>query len=138
LPERHEPREDVRALVRALVDEAVAPLLRITIQLEHRIQRLEERPLPAPVYVAQPAAPAAAYGGQLQSHAAAISSPPQVVPPAPILNVAAIERDVHIHVDGGLDGSKRRFRLVLTLVLLLVVAFGGLFAALAQSYAPPR
>jgi hypothetical protein len=54
------------------------------------------------------------------------------------LNVAAIERDVRIHVDGGLDGRKRRFRLVLTLVLLLVVAFGGLFAALAQSYAPPR
>src|SRR5258708_3049610 len=106
LPERYEPREDVRTLVRALVDEAVAPLLRITIQLEHRIQRLEERPPPGPVYVAQPAAPATADGGQLQSHAAAISSPAQIVGPAPILNVAASERDGRIHVDGGPDGSK--------------------------------
>jgi len=134
----------VRALVRALVEETVAPLLRVTIELEHRIQKLEERPPPPAVFVSGAAqSPSAGHatgqGAQhLHTHAAAPTAYGRVVGPPPVLNVAAIMRDPGIQVDSALDGSKRKFRLLLTFIVLLVVAFGGLFAALAQSYAPPR
>jgi hypothetical protein len=59
-----------------------------------------------------------------------------VLPQAATLDIAAINRDVHIDMDGALDGSKRRRRLALTFVLLLLVVFGGLFGALAHSYTP--
>jgi hypothetical protein len=59
-----------------------------------------------------------------------------IAPRAPILDVAAIERDASIHIDGAIDGRRRKVRLAVTFVLLLLVVFGGLFAALAYSYAP--
>jgi hypothetical protein len=44
--------------------------------------------------------------------------------------------DVHIDMDGAIDGRKRKRRTVGTLVFVIVVAFGGLFAALYSSYQP--
>jgi hypothetical protein len=81
-------------------------------------------------------------------YASAIAAPASAAPPArrslivappPLLDVAAIERDVSIDVDvSALDGRRRKRRMVLLLVLALLVVFGGLFAMLALSYQPQR
>ena len=74
--------------------------------------------------------------------AASVSMPPipitvgSIAPRRPVLDVAAIERDASIQIDGALDGRRRKLRLALTFTLLLLVVFGGLFAALAYSYTP--
>jgi hypothetical protein len=142
------PREDAEIRVRATVAEAVAPLNQTIRELLRRVEELERRPVPQPAaavsVVASPAVatPADAYRQPQPSYPAAISVPaappsaPAVIARAPTLDVAAIERDVHIDVDFALDGRRRRRRLAITFVLFLVVVFGGLFAALANSYTP--
>jgi hypothetical protein len=57
------------------------------------------------------------------------------MPPAPLIDLKAIERDPSIVIDSAFDGSKRRRRAVIMFVLIVVVIFGGLFAALGASYA---
>jgi hypothetical protein len=143
------PREDAEIRVRATVAEAVAPLNQTIRELLRRIEDLERRPVPQPAAaVSVAAAPPAvamtaeAYRQPQPSYPAAISVPaappsaPAVIARAPALDIAAIERDVHIDVDFALDGRRRRRRLAITFVLFLVVVFGGLFAALANSYTP--
>ena len=59
------------------------------------------------------------------------------VPPAPLLDVKAIERDVPLDFDmRGFDGRRRRRRMVVLLRIALLLLFGGLFALLADSYTP--
>jgi hypothetical protein len=140
---RAETPEELRLRIRAAVDEALAPVQQTVRELLRRIEELERRP-------AQPAAPVVT---MLPSHAMAPSSEPyrrqqpsypaaiavSVAPSpqaGPVLNLAAIERDVHVQMDGGLDGRRRRRRLVWTFVLFVLVVFGGLGAALASSYTP--
>ena len=61
-----------------------------------------------------------------------------VVRPAPLLDVAAIERDVALDPDlPRLDGRGRKRRMMTFFFSALVVFFGGLFALLAESW-PPR
>jgi hypothetical protein len=152
-----EPREDPRIIVRAAVDEAVAPLYRSIQALQHRIEELERRPVaappltttapmpymaPAPVthpqaapaHVATPA-PAAVAVAQ-PAYPVVQGQPQQVFATArqPAFDASAI--DISFEMDGGLDGRRRKRRLVVTLVLGILVVFGGLFGALAMSYRP--
>jgi hypothetical protein len=157
-----EPHEDPRALVRAAVGEALAPVQQAFREIQRRLDDLERRPIAvapapaAPAAVAPAAAatapaqyrpPQATYpGGNMAPGslmpAATVSMVPipvtiaSMAPRPPILDVAAIERDVNVHIDGAIDGRRRRLRLALTFTLVLVAIFGGLFAALAYSYAP--
>jgi hypothetical protein len=100
----------------------------------------------ATVSIAQtPAVPAVVSGAQV-TYAAAMVMPAdhaprtivvaqQQAPPAPMFDLAAIERDIPIDVDfGPFDGLRRRRRMVFLFVLSLLVVFGGLFALLADSY----
>ena len=60
-----------------------------------------------------------------------------IVRPPPVLDVAAIERDVPMDADmRGFDGRSRRRRMVIFLVVAIVLVFGGMFALLADSYTP--
>jgi hypothetical protein len=139
--------------VRAAVGEALAPVQQAFRNIERRLDDLERRPVavaPLPT-AAIPGATAhmrppqaTVPGGAAAPGAAAlpVSMPPipitvaSLVPRAPLLDVAAIERDANIQIEGALDGRRRKVRLAVTFVLLLLVVFGGLFAALAYSYAP--
>ena len=58
------------------------------------------------------------------------------MPPAPLLDVKAIERDVQLDFKNPFDGARRRRRMAVFLVIALLAIFGGLFALLAESYAP--
>jgi hypothetical protein len=151
-----EPHEDPRALVRMAVGEALAPVQQAFRDIQRRLDELERRPLvvaPAPVAPAPPIGamrpPQATVpggvvvaGGDLPVSMVPVSVAPipvtvgSLAPRPPILDIAAIERDVNVNIDGALDGRRRKVRLVLTFVLLLLVVFGGLFAALANSYTP--
>jgi hypothetical protein len=53
-----------------------------------------------------------------------------------VFDIAAIERDTSIAIDGAFDGRRRRRRAVLLFVSVVVIVFGGLLAALAGSYLP--
>ena len=67
---------------------------------------------------------------------AAVSAIPITYSRPPMLDVKAIERDTSISVDSALDGSKRKRNLAIIVTILILAIFGGLFAMLAQSYAP--
>jgi hypothetical protein len=142
-------REDAEARVRIAVAQAVAPLNQTIRELQRRIEELERRPAaqaPAAAFnvVASTvsAVPVEAYRQRQASHPGAIAVPspaasaPALAARAQVLDVAAIDRTVSVDADFALDGRRRRRRLVITFVLFLVAVFGGLFAALANSYAP--
>ncbi|MDP9149709.1 MAG: hypothetical protein M3O36_07190, partial [Myxococcota bacterium] len=117
-------RGEVEAMIRAAVDEAMAPL-RPLLDVERRLAELERR----------------------ASASLAERRPPMVRAAAsttygPAARAPAV--DVPIHVETGLagaadlgpfDGRRRRRRLVVGLALALFVLFGGLFLLLAASYA---
>jgi hypothetical protein len=157
LPAQHlAPQEDPRTLVRLAVGEALAPVQQAFRDIQRRLEELERRPL---VVAPAPVAPAPALGAMRAPQATvpggvtatgtdlAVSMVPVSVGPVPVtigslaprppvLDVAAIERDASVTIDGAIDGRRRKLRLVLTFVLLLLLVFGGLFAALANSYTP--
>jgi hypothetical protein len=157
-PTRVEPPLDPSALVRAAVGEALAPVQHAFRDLQRRIEDLERRPAAAPAVVSVAAAPAITPAHAAASAVAAPAPyrPPQatypgpgvvslapipitvgsIAPRPPLFDVAAIERDASVVIDGALDGRRRKVRLALTFVLILLVIFGGLFAALANSYQP--
>jgi len=59
--------------------------------------------------------------------------------PAPLLDLAEIDRIVSIDVDiSGFDGGRRKRRAVTIFVVFVVLVFGGLFALLASSYSHPQ
>jgi hypothetical protein len=144
---------DVRLIVRTLVDDALLPLQRALVEAQQRIAELERRPPPAApataaLTVMVSATPAPPPAAPLQMVAAprpytgAISIPPRIppthysMPPAPLLDVAAIERDIPLGIDVPFNGARRRRRLTIFVVLALLAIFGGLFALLANSYTP--
>jgi hypothetical protein len=141
---------DVRLIVRTLVEEALLPLQRALVEAQQRITELERRPPPAAptVVVAATPAPSAtaapAYASAIAAPAAAVTVAParslapqfSTVPPAPLLDVKAIERDVQLDFKNPFDGARRRRRMAAFLVVALLAIFGGLFALLAESYAP--
>jgi hypothetical protein len=132
------PREEAEAATRAAVDHALAPVQQTVRELLRRIEELEKRPAQAMISVAptdgyrQPQPSHADGYRQAQPSYAGVS----ITPRAPVFDVAAIERDTSIQVDGALDGRKRKRRLAITFALLLILVFGGLFGALAHSYTP--
>ncbi len=144
--------EDLRAIVRAAMGESLVPVQQAFRDINRRIEDLERRPAvtaPAVIAAAPVAATAAAPyrppqathpGGSLAPIPVTLGllapGPVSLTPRAPILDVAAIERDASVTIDGAIDGRKRKVRLAITFVLLLLVVFGGLFAALAYSYQP--
>jgi hypothetical protein len=134
-------REEIQAMIRASVDSAVAAVLsetqRLVFGLERRIDELERRPAPAAVAPAPPIAQLAQHAMQPVVRAppiAMVSAIPMSVSQAPVLDVKAIERDVHIEIDSALDGRKRKRRLVIMVVVFILLVFGGMFGMLAQSY----
>jgi hypothetical protein len=155
-PPQHEPHEDPRVIVRAAVSEALAPVQQVFRDIQRRLDELERRPIvvaPAPAVAPAPPAgmraPQPTLAGGLTAAGAdlPVSVVPGSVAPIPVtvgsiaprpalLDIAAIERDVNVKIDGALDGRKRKVRLFVTFTLVLLVLFGGLFAALANSYAP--
>jgi hypothetical protein len=138
----------VRLIVRTLVEEALLPLQRALVEAQQRITELERRPPPAAptVVVAATPAPAAmvaphyasAIAAPVVAVAPARSLAPQfsTVPPAPLLDVKAIERDVQLDFENPFDGARRRRRMAVFLVIALLAVFGGLFGLLADSYSP--
>jgi hypothetical protein len=58
------------------------------------------------------------------------------MPPAPLLDVAAIERDVPLDVNNPFNGARRRRRMAVFVAVVLLAIFGGLFALVAESYTP--
>ncbi len=156
-----EPHEDARALVRAAVGEALAPVQQAFREIQRRLDDLERRPLvvaPAPAAAAGPTAtlaaaamrpPQATYpggvavaGNELPASVVPVSIAPipitvgSIAPRPPVLDIAAIERDRNVSIDGAIDGRRRKLKIAITFTLLLLAVFGGLFAALAYSYAP--
>ncbi len=96
---------------------------------------------PAPVVAAAQAAPTP-YASAMAApgaHAPVVAAAPRslVVAPPPLLDVAAIERDRSIDVDiSAFDGGRRKRRMKILFFLAVLVVFGGMFALLADSYAP--
>jgi hypothetical protein len=138
---------DVRLIVRTLMEEALLPLQRAIVESQQRIAEIERRPASAvPTVVvasaAQPQQPQQTQPLHQAPYASAIAAPVRsvvasyadIAPPAPLLDVRAIERDVPLDFDNPFDGRRKRKVVVLMVVALLAV-FGGLFALLAQSYA---
>jgi hypothetical protein len=143
------PREEIQTLIRAAVAEGAAGMLaeatrlfhsleRRIVELERRTVELEHRPaavLPAPPPMGQPAPVRADVMGAVPAAAYApvpVSRAP--MPLAPTLDVAQIERDVHVEIDSALDGGRRKRRLLILVVVVFLLVFGGLFGLLAQSY----
>jgi hypothetical protein len=135
---------EVRVVVHALVEEAIAPLQRVLLEAQHRIIELERRVAATPpgastgTVVLTAAAPVAQVG-----HASAIAAParppavPVLVRPAPLLDVEAILREVPMDLDmRRFDGRRRRRRMVVLFVFGLLVVFGALLGLLAYSYTP--
>jgi hypothetical protein len=115
-------QQDLRPVVRAMVDASVALLEEKVRDLQRRVEELELR-RPPPLA----AASAHAYA---TAHAAA-----HPATRAPVLDIATIERTVQLGPEAAsFDGTRRRRRLFVATVVGIVVVFGGLFAALAQSY----
>lgn len=116
--------------VREAVDEAVAPLHRVIEELQTRLADLEKGLLaqpPAASGATQPSAPPGAHFHE--------SAPATFARPAQVLDVAAIERDVHIPIDRALDGRRRQRRVVTTVALLIALTLGSFVVALVYSYA---
>jgi hypothetical protein len=137
-------REEVQQIVRAAVAEGVLAAMgeaqRLVRMLERRVEELEKRPVavaPAPPVAAQ-AAPSYAQPVARAAAFAPVSAIPvmHAEPRGETLDIARIEREVRVEVDSALDGGKRKRRLVAVVVLFILLVFGGLFAMLAQSYAP--
>ena len=148
---------DLRLIMHEMIDQALAPLVQRVSELERR-PRAPSSPgfaptsaattAPSPhVHAAPAAAPArapsaphlaVAYPSARAAPVAYAAPPPPrfiTVAPAPLLDVAAIERDVPLDLDiRGFDGGRRRRRMVVLFVLGLLLVFGGLFAMLAASY----
>jgi hypothetical protein len=152
--------DEIQSLIKAAIAEGAAGMMaeaaRMVRALERRVEELERRPVAVavpPTPTPSPLAPPPPRT-DVMSSAPALHAPPVVsyapvpvsigpipvsrapAPLAPVLDVAQIEREVHIPVDSALDGSRRRRRLMVVVVLLFLVSFGALFAMLAQSYAP--
>jgi ribonuclease E len=115
---------------------------------------LAPAPAPAPAFVAAPAfAPAPPFAlapvhtpeppPARDPYVSAIAAPGQPISRAPqpslapLLDVAAINRDISLDYSP-FDSGRRRRRLVLALTVALIIVFGGLGYMLAQSYAPPH
>jgi hypothetical protein len=148
VPAPSPPREDPEARVRAAVAEAVAPLNQTIRELQRRIEELERRPVQqsAAAFNVLPSGaaasavepyrqPQASYPGAIAVPVAAPSAP-AVIARAPEIDLAAIARSGSVDMEGALDGRRRRRNLAIKFVVFLVVVFGGLFAALANSYSP--
>ena len=146
--------EDPRALVRAAVGEALAPVQQAFREIQRRLDELERRPLVvAPAPAAAAGSPDATSPGDLPrrrrrrrrrppASVVPVSMAPipmtmgSIAPRPPVLDVAAIERDRSVSIDGAIDGRRRKLKIAITFTLLLLAVFGGLFAALAYSYTP--
>jgi hypothetical protein len=130
--------DQVQAIVRTAVAEAVGAVLgetqRLIRQLEQRIEELERRP--AGTTANAHGTPPAASSNWAQAYGPSAVAQVRVEAPAPVLDLAAIERSVHVDVDPALDGGRRRRRLFVVVTFFFIVVFGGLFAMLAQSYTP--
>ncbi len=152
--------QDARPIVKAAVDEAVTPLLRMVLDLQRRIEQLEQRPAAS----AAAAPPAAALPKQVDPWASAMARPVSAPPPAmpapapapppaparaavarspwalpegptgPTLDVAQINRDVPLDFDMPFDGARRRKRMAIGCVMVFVLSLGGLLAILVSSY----
>ncbi len=123
--ERAAPGE-VAALVRAAVDEALAPFHSRLLEWERRLAGLESR-LATDSRAGHAALPM--HGGARPENAFPRTGAP-------------IDLPVYAHGNltgaadlGAFDGRRRRRRLVVGLALALVALFGGLFLLLAASYA---
>jgi hypothetical protein len=140
---------DVRLIVRTIVEDALLPLQRALVEAQQRIAELERRPAPAaPTVILSPTpAPAATAPAAYTSAMAAPARTAPVqhstvplqystAPPAPLLDVAAIERDIPLDFNNPFDGARRRRRMAWFVVVALLAIFGGLFALLADSYTP--
>jgi hypothetical protein len=153
-------REDVRAMVRGAIDEALAPVRHMLSDVDQRLAELEHRPraqssprfegtiaaTPAALVSRVAAVAPAAAPSTPSPYAAAMAPPPAPTPPpvaapvpaslSPRIDLAAIERDVKLD-DAELallDGRKRKRRNTLLLVFFILVIFGGMFGMLAKSY----
>jgi hypothetical protein len=115
--------EDVEGRIRAAVDAAVRPLRQSMVDMQRQLEEaqriLREREAAA---------------AELAIRAVAAKPLPVLPRPPPDLDVAAIARDTSIAIDDAFDGRKRRRRMAFMLTLAILAIFGGLFAALAQSY----
>ncbi len=140
-------REEIQSMVKAAVAggvvDAISEAQRLVRGLERRIEELEKRPVavapappvavaPAQAQYTQPAARTQALAPAQASLIPVLHAQPQ----GATLDVKQIERDVHVEIDTALDGGRRKRRLVILVVLFVLIVFGGLFAMLAQSYAP--
>jgi hypothetical protein len=150
--------EDLRTIVREMIDHAVLPL-------QHRIAELERRPRAAsmPAIVVQQAAVTPAAPAYAPTPTPALVASPAAVPPAPVtyasamaapaypapavraapivstvpqVDIAALARDMPLDFDVPFDGRKRNRRTVMLLVLFLLAVFGGLAYLLVDSYTP--
>jgi hypothetical protein len=95
-------------------------------------------PTPAPAATA-PAAYTSAMAAPARTAPVQHSTVPlqySTAPPAPLLDVAAIERDIPLDFNNPFDGARRRRRMAWFVVVALLAIFGGLFALLADSYTP--
>ena len=150
--------EDLRTIVREMIDHAVLPL-------QHRIAELERRPRApsaaaivvqqaavtpaAPAYALTPTpalvASAAAVPSAPVTYASAMAAPAYpapavraapIVSTVPQVDIAALARDMPLDFDVPFDGRKRKRRTVMLLVLFLLAVFGGLAYLLVDSYTP--
>lgn len=152
------PSQDPRPIVKAAVDEAVTPLLRMVLDLQRRIEQLEQRPAAAAAAAPPTAAPPKQVDPWASAMARPVSSPPPAMPapappPAPArapvarspwalpegptgptLDVAQINRDVPLDFDMPFDGARRRRRMAIGCVMVFVLSLGGLLAILVSSY----
>jgi hypothetical protein len=127
---------ELRAQVRAAVDEAVVTLQRAfqnheraLVEFKHRIEELERRH-PAGGPSARP--PPSAYPVPITAVSVAPGAPPVAGALPSSTDLSALDRDVL----AALEGRARRRHLVVTTVLIFVLLFGGLSIALALSYMP--
>ena len=116
---------ELAALVRAAVEESLAPVRSALLDLERRLGPIERRAAPDPTANASPEPWAAPVPTRVPVGRAG----PVAVPVYAELSLAGSADRV------AFDGRRRRRRLVWGLVLSLVVLFGGLFLLLAGSYA---
>ena len=144
--------EDLRTIVREMIDHAVLPL-------QHRIAELERRlrapSMPAIVhqaaavtpvaaaYALTPVMPHAAVPAAPITYASAMAAPAPAAPalrPAlivstvPQVDIAALARDMPMDFDVPFDGRKRKRRMVMLFVLFLLAVGGGLAFMLVDSY----
>jgi hypothetical protein len=132
---------DVRLIVRTIVEDALLPLQRALVEAQQRIADLERRPATVASTVVLSATPSPAAAAPATYTSAMAAPVPAAIakysmPPAPLLDVAAIERDVPLDVNNPFDGARRRRRMAVFVVIAMLAIFGGLFALLADSYTP--